>query len=72
MSRNRDHLIDGHGERVGYRAHRLRRLRVRAALRAATERPARPLVRTAFRAAPVREATLRRAAARFDWRESAA
>jgi hypothetical protein len=45
---------------------------VRVALRTAAERPARPLVRAAFRAALERAALLRREAARFAWRESAA
>jgi len=44
---------------------------VRAALRAAVERPAEPFVRIALRAAAERAAADRRAAACLAWRESA-
>jgi hypothetical protein len=45
---------------------------VRAALRAAAERPAMPLVRTPFRAAAERSESVRRKAARRAWRDRAA
>ena len=44
---------------------------MRAALRAAAERPAEPFVRIALRAAAERAAADRRAAARLAWRKSA-
>jgi len=49
-----------------------RRARVRAAFRAAAERPAKPFVRTALRAAAERSEVVRRAAARFAWPDKAA
>ena len=50
----------------------LLRALVRAALRAAAERPDAPLVRAACRAAALRSEAVRREAARFAWSESAA
>src|SRR5205085_10152366 len=50
---------------------RLRRARVCAAFLAAAERPAAPLVRTAFRAAAERDVALRRDAARLACCDSA-
>jgi len=49
----------------------LLRARVRAALRAAADRPAAPFVRAAFRAAAERSLAVRREAARDAWRDSA-